>query len=73
MLAAVLAVATLVLPGSAGETVGWVLAGAMVVLPLARVAFLATRWRQLADRRYAGVATLLLVEVAIAAGVALTV
>lgn len=57
---AVLALLAVALPRPAGAVSGYVLAAYLMVVPVARVAGHVWRWRRAGDRRYARVATALL-------------
>lgn len=71
VLAVVCSVAALASPGTPGEALGWAVIAVVFVMPLARVGFLAVRWGQLADRRFALLAGVLVAEVGGAAALAL--
>lgn len=60
-----------VLPDEAGAVAGGVMVGALVAVPLLRVAWLGLRWLRRGDARFALVAAGLLAIVAVGATVAL--
>jgi hypothetical protein len=67
----ILAAVAVVLPGPAGRAVGAVVVTVIVAAPLLRVAWLAYRWWQEADRRFVVTALALLAVVAAGASLAL--
>lgn len=67
----VLAVASMVLPGEAGDVIGVAMVAVLVAAPAVRVAWLARRWLAKGDRRFAVAALLLLVVLAVGATIAL--
>ena len=67
VVAMVLAVVALLVPGSGGRAAGYAVVATLVVVPLLRVAWLAQRWARRGDWRYATVACGLLVIVGAAA------
>ena len=70
VLAFALAVAGLVLPGSAGRVAAWAMVVTLIAAPFARVAWLATRWAHAPDWRFFVAAVSLLVLTAVGAVVA---
>ena len=71
VVAVVLALGGVVLPGDAGRTAGVAVVATLVAVPVVRVAWLLVRWVPRGDRRYAEVAAALLVVVACGAAAAL--
>lgn len=67
---AALALVTLALPADAGKVPGSVLLAALIVAPLARVAWFVQRWARRGDRRFAAVGFAVLVVVAVGAALA---
>jgi hypothetical protein len=66
----VLAVASMVAPGDAGDSLGVAMVVVLVAAPAIRVAWLARRWFAKGDRRFAAAAALLLAVLATGAVVA---
>lgn len=66
----VLAAAAVAVPGDVGEALAVALVALLVATPLVRVALAAVRFSRIGDRRYALVATALLVIVAAGSAVA---
>ena len=68
----ILAVVAWLVPGVVGRGAGWAVVGALIVAPVARIAWFAVRWWRL-DRRFVPVALALIATLAVAAVVALLV
>lgn len=69
-LAFVLALPGVALGAPSGLGPSWAMVVVLVIAPLARVAWLATRWARVGDRRFATAGALLLVLTAVGGGVA---
>jgi uncharacterized membrane protein YhaH (DUF805 family) len=67
VLTVIVAGATLVLPGRAGEVAGTAMVAALIAAPVVRVGWLLVRWARLGDRRFALTAAALLGVLLVAA------
>lgn len=70
VLAFALALAGVVLPGTAGRVAAWAMVTTLIAVPFLRVAWLASRWAHAPDWRFFGAAVGLLALTAVGAVVA---